>query len=60
MPVLSAVAAALSVPCWLAAVAFVPHWPEMGRRYDSPQDRRSDAPPDDLWKAMDAGHDPTS
>ena len=51
-----AVAAVVLLPAWLAAVRFVGGWPEMGRRYDTP----ADSPPQDLWKAMDQGHDPTS
>ena len=57
---IGAVAALLSVLAWLATVRLVPHWPEMGRRYDAPTASSPDAPPDDLWKAMDQGHDPTS
>ncbi len=51
-----AVAALLGLAAWVLAVRRVPDWPEMGRRYDTP----TDSPPEDLWKAMDAGHDPTS
>ena len=51
-----AVASVVSLVAWLAAIGYVAHWPEMGRRYDAP----ADTPPDDLWKAMDQGHDPTS
>ncbi|GAB3265330.1 Trp biosynthesis-associated membrane protein [Nocardioides dilutus] len=51
-----AVVAVLCLMAWVAAVRFVRHWPEMGRRYDTP----ADSPPEDLWKAIDAGHDPTS
>lgn len=53
---IGAVAAVGLLVAWLAAVRFVGQWPEMGRRYDAP----ADAPPDDLWKAIDQGHDPTS
>lgn len=49
-------AAVVSLLAWVAAVRFVRDWPEMGGRYDTP----SDSPPEDLWKAMDQGHDPTS
>lgn len=51
-----AVGAVLFLVAWAAAVRFVRDWPEMGRRYDTP----ADSPPEDLWKAIDAGHDPTS
>ena len=54
--VVGVLAAVVSVGAWAAVVAHVPHWPEMGRRYDAP----AAAPPGDLWKAMDQGHDPTS
>jgi hypothetical protein len=53
---IGAVGSVAGVLAWLAAVAYVTSWPEMGQRYDRPQ---SDAP-EDLWKAMDHGHDPTS
>ena len=52
----AAVAAALGLLAWVAAVRYVKDWPEMGRRYDTPV---TDAP-EDLWKALDHGHDPTS
>jgi hypothetical protein len=55
-----AVASGLGLLAWLAAVRFVKDWPEMGRKYDGPSGAGSDTPPDDLWKAMDQGHDPTS
>jgi uncharacterized membrane protein (TIGR02234 family) len=50
------------------AVAWVPAWPEMGRRYDAPasrDDTQPDGPPAeqthlDLWRSMDEGHDPTA
>ena len=52
---------------WAAAVRLVPHWPEMGDRYDAPGtgDGAAGVPSDDasnldLWKAMDEGHDPTA
>jgi hypothetical protein len=51
-----ATAAVAGLVAWLAAVRWVRDWPEMGRRYDTP----ADSPPEDLWKAIDAGHDPTS
>lgn len=51
-----AVASVVGLIAWMAAVRWVRSWPEMGARYDTP----SDSPPEDLWKAMDQGHDPTS
>lgn len=63
----AAVGAVLSVVATAAAVRLVPHWPEMGDRYDAPgtADGAVGVPPDeatnlDLWKAMDEGHDPTA
>lgn len=53
--------AVVAVVATLAAVRLVPSWPEMGSRYDAP----GAAPPPrdetslDLWRALDAGHDPT-
>lgn len=48
------------------AVALVPHWPEMGSKYDAPSagGQPAAAPLEeqsstDLWKSLDAGHDPT-
>lgn len=49
-------AALVSAAAWTLAVLRGRAWPEMGRRYDTP----SDSPPEDLWKAMDQGQDPTS
>jgi len=51
-----AVASSVGLLAWVAAVRWVRDWPEMGRRYDTP----ADSPPEDLWKALDQGHDPTS
>lgn len=57
----------------LGAVLQVPHWPEMGKRYDAPTAAKADqattakpaadpadAPEGDLWRAIDEGHDPTA
>lgn len=52
----AAAAAVVSAAAWAVAVRWGRAWPEMGRRYDTPMD----SPPEDLWKAMDQGHDPTS
>lgn len=47
------------------AVVLAPHWPEMGSKYDAPSAGRPAAAPleeqssTDLWKSLDAGHDPT-
>lgn len=63
----AAVAALVSLVATVLAVAWVPAWPEMGRRYDAPgtavttdelheSDERSSL---DLWRSLDEGHDPT-
>ena len=54
-----------SVAATLLAVRWVPHWPEMGARYDAPGTADGAGPPEDassldLWKAMDEGRDPTA
>ena len=64
------VAAVLAVTTTVAAVRLVPGWPEMGTRYDAPTDRGASgaasdgeaAPTEniDIWKALDAGRDPTA
>lgn len=47
------------------AVLLAPHWPEMGSKYDAPTGTAATLPPTeewtstDLWKSLDAGHDPT-
>lgn len=63
----AAVGAVLSVVAAAAAVRLVPHWPEMGGRYDAPgaAEASTGVPPGeatnlDLWKALDEGHDPTA
>ncbi|MCW2817732.1 MAG: hypothetical protein JWR42_519 [Marmoricola sp.] len=64
----TAVAAVLAVVPAVLAVRLVGTWPEMGSRYDAPgarADREArEAPPapeteQELWRALDAGHDPT-
>ncbi len=59
--------ALLSVLTTVAAVAWVPGWPQMGSRYDAPgaAPATSQAPPEeqtslDLWRAIDEGRDPTT
>ena len=58
-------AAVLVVVTTVLAVLLVPHWPEMGSRYDAPADAadaRRGTPESgiDLWKALDEGRDPTA
>jgi uncharacterized membrane protein (TIGR02234 family) len=50
-----------SVLTGLVIVRFGPVWPSMGARYDAPSAPRprDDSTPD-LWRALDAGEDPTA
>jgi uncharacterized membrane protein (TIGR02234 family) len=53
--------AVLSLAALAVAVARAPRWPAMGSRYDAPSAREtSPATSEDLWKALDEGHDPTA
>ena len=55
------VAAVVTVVSFVAAWRGCSRWPEMGTRYDAPA-ARAEAPTNeqDLWRALDAGVDPTS
>ena len=55
------VAAAVTSVSFAAAWWLAPRWPEMAGRYDAPggQSVRSAQSEQDLWKALDQGHDPT-
>ena len=54
-------AAALTLGELLVAVRKAPSWPAMGSRYDAPAARASAPATDqDLWRALDEGHDPTA
>ncbi len=67
----AAVGSVLLVAASLVALRLVPHWPEMGSRYDAPAGRSGAAASGtaarpveelsglDLWRALDEGHDPT-
>ena len=61
--VVTVVAAALALLTFAVAVRRAPGWPAMGSRYDAPGARaaRTDEPvtDQDLWRALDDGHDPT-
>ena len=63
---LALVAAVATLVTTLVAVVAVPHWPEMGRRYDAPGTaaqtpvRPGAASNTDLWRALDEGVDPTA
>jgi len=57
------VAGLISVAATLAAVRYIPTWPEMGSRYDAPTTGTPEVEPEgnlELWKALDEGHDPTA
>jgi uncharacterized membrane protein (TIGR02234 family) len=54
-------AAALTLGTLLVAVRKAPSWPAMGSRYDAPATRSATPATDqDLWRALDEGHDPTA
>jgi uncharacterized membrane protein (TIGR02234 family) len=52
--------------CLVSALASVvtflqaPRWPEMSSRYDAPGDGPPGTTTTDMWKALDAGQDPTA
>lgn len=61
--------AVVALVATVAAVAWVPAWPEMGRRYDAPTagaagagatSAAADGSNLELWKALDEGQDPTA
>lgn len=51
----------LCLAALLVAVVASPRWPAMGSRYDAPA-LRAEAPAteQDMWRALDEGHDPTA
>jgi uncharacterized membrane protein (TIGR02234 family) len=62
--VTAAVCAVLSSVVLVLAWLRSPRWPAMSSRYDAPGNQAGAVPPGDasdtdLWKALDAGHDPT-
>jgi uncharacterized membrane protein (TIGR02234 family) len=57
---LTGVGALLAILAFAGAVARAPRWPAMGSRYDAPGGRREAATDEDMWRALDEGHDPTS
>ena len=58
---LAGVGALTAALAFAVAVWRAPHWPEMGTRYDAPSTQRSVPVTDqDMWRALDHGHDPTS
>jgi hypothetical protein len=52
-------AALASAALLVVAVVRIPAWPTMSSRYDAPATQSPDTSDQDLWKALDAGRDPT-
>ncbi len=56
--------ALLTLVALVVAVVRAPRWPAMGSRYDAPSARReqqaAEPSEQDLWRALDEGHDPTT
>jgi uncharacterized membrane protein (TIGR02234 family) len=70
-PAVAAAAALVSAAGFVVVWLRAPTWPEMSTKYDAPASGSGDEPsggreaaeprePRDLWKAQDAGHDPTA
>ncbi|HET6167118.1 MAG TPA: Trp biosynthesis-associated membrane protein [Marmoricola sp.] len=57
--VISSAAAPLVLGLVLVGWRLAPRWPTMSSRYDAPATRSPDPDEADLWKALDAGRDPT-
>ena len=56
-----AVAAVVTLVAFVVAVVAAPRWPAMGSRYDAPAARAAEPQTEqDLWRALDEGHDPTA
>jgi uncharacterized membrane protein (TIGR02234 family) len=65
-----AVGALVALAAFVLAVAAAPYWPAMGSRYDAPAAHRESArspqvpaqerTAQDMWRALDRGHDPTA
>ncbi len=60
------VSAVVCLAAFVVAVATAARWPEMGNRYDAPAARASAttkpaaaASEQEMWRALDEGHDPT-
>jgi uncharacterized membrane protein (TIGR02234 family) len=55
------IGAAVALGAFVVAVVKAPGWPAMGSRYDAPAARSAQpASEQDLWRALDEGHDPTA
>jgi uncharacterized membrane protein (TIGR02234 family) len=57
--VVATVASLVCLGAFVVAVLRCPRWPAMGTRYDAPASRPA-ATDQDLWRAIDEGHDPTA
>lgn len=54
-------AALITLLAFLVAIWRSPGWPTMGTKYDAPAARaEAPVPDEDMWRALDRGHDPTS
>lgn len=60
-PWVAAAALLVAAVAAVLAVVWAPSWPEMGRKYDSPQGSAELDPEDNagLWRALSEGRDPT-
>jgi hypothetical protein len=55
-----AAAAAVCAATFVVAAVVAPRWPAMGAKYDAPgSGARPAATEQDMWRALDAGRDPT-
>jgi uncharacterized membrane protein (TIGR02234 family) len=55
------VASVIALAAFAVAVGKAPRWPSMGSRYDAPGARDTEpATEQDMWRALDEGHDPTA
>ncbi len=68
-PWFAVLGAVLTAVAFVAAYLAAPAWPEMSSRYDAPTDgpadraegtESSETSPNELWKALDEGRDPTA
>ncbi len=57
----AALGALLSAVAFAVAVRAARQWPAMGAKYDAPTGRVAPSPGEqDMWRALDEGHDPTA
>jgi uncharacterized membrane protein (TIGR02234 family) len=57
--VVAVAGAVLTAAAFVVAVRVAGTWPAMGSRYDAPGTRPREVAEQDLWRAIDEGHDPT-